>query len=139
MEKRDNFAELIRTAAGPLPAVSPDLERRVMIEIARRALARARRRAQRGLVASLTGLAMLLAGCIAALVVWYPVLAPALTNFSWLERIRIDIPVPEFTQTIAVPLLEQWGGLVLLVLLVGGAVGFVYYLNSLFSSDYTPD
>ncbi len=137
MEKRDNFAELIRAAAGELPAVSPDLERRVMIEVARRALARSRRRAQRGLVASLAGLAMLLAGCIAALVVWYPVLAPALTRFDWLERIHI--PVPEFTQTTGVTFLEEWGGLVLLVLLVGGAVGFVYYLNSLFSSDYIPD
>ncbi len=139
MEKRDNFAELIRAAAGELPVVSPDLERRVMMEVARRALARARRRARRGLVASLAGLAMLLAGCIAALVVWYPVLAPALTNFSWLERIRIDIPVPDFTQTTGVSFLEEWGGLVLLVLLVGGAVGFVYYLISLFSSDYTSD
>lgn len=89
-------------------------------------------------MASLAGLAMLLAGCIAALVVWYPVLVPALTRFSWLERIHI--PVPEFsTATETVPFLEEWGGLMLLVLLVGGAFGFVFYLNSLFSSDYTPE
>ncbi len=139
MEKRDNLSELIRAAAGELPVPSPDLERRVVIEVARRALERSRRRAQRGLVASLTGLAMLLAGCIVALVVWYPVLVPALTRFEWLERLRISIPVPEFTRTIAVPLLEQWGGLALLVLVIGGAVGFIYYLSTLFSSDYTPE
>ena len=137
MEKRDNFTELIR-ATGELPIPSPDLERRVMIEIARRALARSRRRARRGLVASLSGLAMLLAGCIAALVVWYPALMPAFTNFSWLEEIG-DL-LPELPQTdTTLPFIEQWGGLILLVLLVGGAVGFIYYLNSLFSTDYTPE
>ncbi|MDR2883027.1 MAG: hypothetical protein LBU98_04545 [Alistipes sp.] len=138
MEKRDNFSELIRTAAGELPAVSPDLERQVMIEIARRALARSRRQARRGLVASLAGLAMLLAGCIAALAVWYPVLLPALTSFSWLNRIHISLP--EFSPTAeTIPFLEEWGGLVLLVLLIGCAVGFIYYLNTLFSNDYTAD
>ena len=137
MEKRDNFTELIR-ATGELPIPSPDLERRVMIEIARRALARSRRRARRGLVASLSGLAMLLAGCIAALVVWYPALMPAFTHISWLEKIG-DL-LPELPQTdTTLPFIEQWGGLILLVLLVGGAVGFIYYLNSLFSTDYTPE
>ncbi len=148
---KDNFAELIKAAGNKIasdgPTVSPDLERRVMIEVARRAIEGSRRRARRGLVASLVGLAMLLAGCIAALVVWFPALAPALTRFTWLENLRIPklfdtvagsmAGVAESTATL--PFLEQWGGLILLVLLVVGAAGFIYYLNSLFSGDRIPE
>lgn len=53
--------------------VSDDFERRVMIEVARRAIERSRRRARFGLAASLSGLAMLLAACITGVVVWFPV------------------------------------------------------------------
>ncbi len=70
---------------------------------------------------------------------------------SWLDGLRDVLPDVALFDAAAVgigakgvaenaaslPLLEQWGGLVLIVLLVGGAVGFIYYLNTLFSSDYT--
>lgn len=145
MERDDEFTTLIRAASvSEMPALPVDLESRVMVEVARRTIERSRRRARRGVVASLTGLAMLLVGSIAALVAWFPILMPAFTNMSWLEKLRI--PEPKFLNGLGVaaesaahePFLEQWGGLILLGLLVGGAIGFIYYLNSLFSNDYKP-
>lgn len=147
----NDFSELIKAAA-KLPAPAPDFERWVMMEVARRAIERSRRKARRGMVATLSGLAMLLAGCIAAIVAWFPVLMPAFGRMSWLEKLS-DIPAPKFLERLAgtttgigvgesaaiVPFFEPWGGLILIVLLIGGAAGFIYYLNSLFSSDYTPD
>lgn len=146
--------------ADGLPTLPADFERRVMIEVARRAIERSRRRARRGMVASLSGLAMLLAACVGAVVVWFPALMPAFTRMSWLEDLRITAlgrtiydavagafgagtgvgeSVADAGGGAALPLFEQWGGLVLLVLLIGGAAGFIYYLNNLFNSDYVPD
>ncbi|MDR2890776.1 MAG: hypothetical protein LBV18_04135 [Alistipes sp.] len=159
---RDNFRELL-LAASEMPFAEGvgdvgfgveagvgggDLERRVMIEIVRREVERSRRRARRGMIASLSGLAMLFAGCIAAVVAWFPALLPSFSRLSWLEWVR-EIPLPEFLDSAdfvgsvglvsegfeSAPLFEQWGGLVVILLLIGGAVGFVYYLNYLFSSN----
>jgi hypothetical protein len=164
---RDNFRELLR-AASEMPVAGGvgvgdvgfgfeagvgggDLERRVMMAVVRREVERSRRRARRGMIASLSGLAMLFAGCIAAVVAWFPALLPSFSRLSWLEWVR-EIPLPEFLDSAdfvgsvgsgfsvsagfeGAPLFEQWGGLVVILLLVGGAVGFVYYLNSLFSND----
>lgn len=74
---KDNFSELIKAASVPatgaeIPALSTDFERRVMMEVARRAIERSRRRAERGLVASLSGFTVAAAACIAAVVVWFP-------------------------------------------------------------------
>ena len=82
---------------------------------------------------------MLFAGCIAAVVVWFPARIPDFARISWLEKLR-EIPMPEFLDATATvgegaSFFEQWGGLALIVLLMGGAAGFVYYLNSVFSSD----
>jgi hypothetical protein len=139
MEMKDNFAELIR-ASYDEPTPSPELERRVMIEVARRAIERSRRRARRGMVASLTGLAGLLAGCIAALVVWFPTLMPALTDISWMERWRASLhklfdSAPAAGQSAVAGFIEQWGAPTLLVLGIGVAAGFVWYLNALAGTD----
>jgi hypothetical protein len=128
----DKFADLIK-AADNEPAVSPELEKRVMIRVAHRAIERSRRRARRGMVASLAGLAMLLAGCIAALVVWFPSLVPAFTTHEWFTRLRN--PFSGLFQTTAIPWLEQWGGPLLITLVIAAAVGFVWYLNNLLSAD----
>ncbi len=120
--------------------VSDDLERRVMIEVAHRAIERSHRRARLGLVASLSGLAMLLAACIAVVVVWFPTVLPSFTRLSWLEKLQLPSLDGIFSGTgvdavEALPFFEQWGGLTAMILLVGGAAGFIYYLNGLFADS----
>jgi hypothetical protein len=138
----DNFSKLIQAAGREIAfensAVSPELEHRVMVTVARRAIEASRRRARRGLVASLSGLAMLLAGGIAALVVWFPALTPSL-NFTWLEKLRIPAMFQGIASgvetTTSLPFLEQWGGVILVLLLAGGAAGFLWCLNSLSAGE----
>ncbi len=145
---KDTFTQLIR-AAHDEPAITSDFDRRVMIEIAQRAIARSKKRARRGMIASMAGTAMLLAGCVAALVVWFPALLPAFSRTSWLDWMR-RIPSPWFlkgpsvgsigeTATAALPFLEQWGGLLFMALAAAAAMGIVHYLNNLFPGDYSPD
>lgn len=138
-----DLTSLIRALDSDLPLVSPAFHHRVMVQVAHRAIALSRRRARQGLIASLSGLSMLLVGSIAALVIWFPVLLPAFVNFSWLDKLRSSFLKFPFRQLSppdsSLPFLEQWGGLLLIVLLVVVAVGFVFYLNSLFSSDSSSD
>jgi hypothetical protein len=68
---KDNFAELIK-AATDMPTPTPDFERRVMVEVARRAIERSRRRARFNLVASLSGVTITAAASVAAVMLWYP-------------------------------------------------------------------
>jgi hypothetical protein len=73
----DKFSELIKAASAQARAdeqqrVSPEFERRVMVAVARRAIERVRRRARFNLVASLSGVGIAAAACVAAVVVWFP-------------------------------------------------------------------
>jgi hypothetical protein len=74
MERDDKFAQLVKAAceASESSFPSPDFERRVMIEVARRAIERARRRARFNLVASLSAISITAAACVTAVVVWFP-------------------------------------------------------------------
>ncbi len=135
--ERDDLKMLVRASA-ELQAPTADFERRVMIEVARRAIERSRRRARRGVIASLSGLAMLLAACVAALVVWFPARLPAFARSSWLEVMRSAMPDLDAAGAATgntLPFFEQWGGLTLLVLTIGGAAGFIYYLNTIFAGE----
>jgi hypothetical protein len=127
----DDFSELIRAAASSEPTPSPELEHRVMIRVAHRAIERSRRRVRRGMIASLAGLAMLLAGCVAALVVWFPSLVPAFTTHEWFARLRN--PFVGLFETTAIPWLEQWGGPLVITLVIAAGGGFMWYLNNLLS------
>lgn len=75
MERDENLAKLIKAAAGEPALCDADLagfERRVMLEVARRAVMRSRRRSRFGVAASLSGLAMLLAACVTLVVALFP-------------------------------------------------------------------
>lgn len=126
---KNDLSELIKAAYTEAP-VGDDFERRVMLEVARHAIAHSRRRARRGLIASISGVAMLLAACLAALLTWLPSRLILFQDFRlpWLENIM-------HSAAEIVPFAGQWGGLLVLSLFVSGAAGFAYYLNGLFSES----
>ncbi len=70
-EKHENLAKLI-VAAYREPAVDPAFEQRVMMEVARRAIAKARRRARFSLAASLSGATVAAAAAVIAIILWFP-------------------------------------------------------------------
>lgn len=126
---KNDFSELIK-AAYTEPAVGDDFKHRVMLEVARRAIMHSRRRARRGLIASVSALAILLAACIVLLLTWFPthiILFPKL-HLPWFEDFMCRLAEME-------PFFGQWGVLLALTLLVSGVVGFAYYLNCLFSEN----
>ena len=129
---RDELSELIKSAYNE-PSIPQDLERKVMMEVARRSIKFSRRKAKLGLVVSLSGLAMLWAGCIAILISWFPAHLPLKNSLppkpdEWMAKFLEPSPLP-----------EQWGGWIIISLIAIGAVGFIYYLNSLFSDTYSPE
>jgi hypothetical protein len=128
---KDTLTDLIK-ATHIEPAVPPELEHRVMLEVARRAIARARRRARLSLVASMSGVAMLLGACLTAIVMWLPTGFQAIPKID-LPALQFDKFATEVSETL--PFLGQWGGVMVLTLFACGAVGFVYYLNGLFSES----
>lgn len=67
----DGFSALVK-AAYREPAVGSEFERRVMVEVARRAIMLSRRRVRLGLVASLSTGAVAAAACVAAVIIWFP-------------------------------------------------------------------
>jgi hypothetical protein len=137
----DNFSKLIKVASreSASEVTAPArLEHKVMVSIARKAIEASRRKARRGLVASLTGLAMLLVGGIATLIVWFPVFTPSL-NFAWLNKLHIpDLfkgVASGAENTAALSFMEQLGGVVLVLLIAGCTAGFIWCLNSLFTGE----
>lgn len=126
----DALRGLIKTAYEQ-PSVPERLKHKIMLEIARRAIVSSKRKAKLGVIASLSGLGMLLAGCIVLLVNWFPAYLP------FLETVRLPELHPAFSAiTDTFPFIEQWGGWIVLTLLAGSAAGFIYYLNNLFSSAF---
>jgi hypothetical protein len=136
----DNFSKLIKVASRESASevtVPAQLEQQVIVAVARRAIEASRRKARRGLVATLSGLAMLLAGGIVALVMWFPAHTPAL-NFAWLRDLfdAVGGSVTEAVEgTATLSFMEQWGGVVLVLLIAGCAAGFVWCLNSIFAGE----
>jgi hypothetical protein len=70
-------------------------------------------------------------------VVWFPAFTPTL-SFTWLEKLRIPrlfdavgglAGAMEGTATLS--FMEQWGGVILVLLLAGGVAGFIWCLRSL--------
>lgn len=129
----DGLKELIK-AAHRQPSVPESLEHRIMLAVARRAITRSKRRAKMGLAASLSGLGMLLAGCLIVLLNWFPHYLPFTESLRMRELLAglsryANLP----------PIFEQWGPWITTVLLAGSAAGFIYYLNSLFSNTFPED
>jgi hypothetical protein len=71
MKRGNDISELIK-ATYTAPAVSCELERKIMLKVAQRAIANSQRRARFGLVASLSGITVAAAACIAGVVLWFP-------------------------------------------------------------------
>lgn len=125
----DGGLSVLMKAAHEQPVVPERLEHKIMLAVARRAIVRSRRRAKLGLIASLSGLGMLLAGCIAVLWHWFP------SQLPFLKPLDLSSAHPFFSGLAdAFPFLEEWGGWIVLTLLVASTAGFIYYLNNLFSN-----
>ncbi|MDR2912619.1 MAG: hypothetical protein LBV38_04885 [Alistipes sp.] len=134
----DRFAELIRAADEPV-ILAEGFEQRVMLAVARRAIEQSKRRARRALIALLSGLAMLLGASVALLASassLLPVVGkPFDTLAGWFADLHISLQAGLSLGGVlgTISFWEQWGDMFILTLLAGGAVGFIYYLNSLFS------
>lgn len=123
---------------GWLAEASARVERRVMVEIARRSLERSRRRVRVGIVVCAMGFVMATAGALAALAAWSPVIVPGAERFSWFGQVRDRLSGAlggAVEAMSAGAFIERWGLTLLVALGAVGVAGLFYILDRAFSDD----
>lgn len=167
---RDSFSALIAVAVGAVPpsetSAAPGsatcaarlfaeadgdgwiadaavrVERQVMFEIARRSIERARRRVRLGVIFCGMGFVMAMAGALAALAAWSPMVLPDLGRVSWFGRVRewLSGALGGTVEALsASAFVERWGLALLAALGALGIAGLFYIMNRAFYDDCAAD
>lgn len=141
-------AGLVEASAGRtaddnwLAEASARVERRVMVEITRRSLERARGRVRIAIVLCATGFVMAMVGALVALAAWSPVIAPGMEGVSWFGRARewiAGLLGGAVDALSAEAFVERWGLTLLVALGAMGAAGLFYLLDRSLTDDLAAD